>query len=247
MFEAASAPFFYRTLGHTVGVIFAEFFYTDHGVVVTTDVPIAEVCTEADGVRITAGDGRVWHVDVAVIGVGADPNVELAAAAGLQVSDGVEVDEHCATSAPHVYAAGDVVNRPEPIFGGRTRVEHWQNAQQMGIAAARAMLGRNEVFADAPWFWSDQFGLNIQVAGFPQRADRVITRGSLASDTFTAYYLHGTALVGGARGQCDERCASGSPTDRRTGHRQHRSSRRWNRATQRCCGGRRVLHELTVS
>ncbi|WP_170980944.1 NAD(P)/FAD-dependent oxidoreductase [Mycolicibacterium sp. CR10] len=193
MFEAASAPF-YRTLGHTVGVMFAE-LYTDHGVVVKTDVPIAEVCTEADGVRITASDGRGWHVDVAVIGVGADPNVELAAAAGLQVSDGVEVDEHCATSAPHVYAAGDVVNRPEPIYGGRTRVEHWQNAQQMGIAAARAMMGRDEVFADVPWFWSDQFGLNIQVAGFPQRADRVITRGNPASDAFTAYYLQGTALV----------------------------------------------------
>ena len=194
MFEAASAPF-QRTLGHTVGVMFAE-FYTKHGIVVNADVPIAEVCTEADGVRITGSDGRVWHVDVAVIGVGADPNVELAEAAGLQVSDGVEVDKHCATSAPHLYAAGDVVNRPEPIYGGRTRVEHWQNAQHMGIAAARAMMGRDEVFADVPWFWSDQFGLNIQVAGFPHRADRVITRGDLTSDAFTAYYLQGTALVG---------------------------------------------------
>ncbi|CAJ1511181.1 NAD(P)/FAD-dependent oxidoreductase [[Mycobacterium] burgundiense] len=193
MFEAAPAPF-QRTLGHTVGAMFAE-FYATCGVAVMTDVPIAELCTAAGGVRITATDGRAWDVDVAVIGVGVDPNVELAAAAGLRVADGVEVDERCTTSAPHVYAAGDVARRPDPIFGGRTRVEHWQNAQHQGIAAARAMMGSGDVMVEVPWFWSDQFGSNVQVAGSPQRADRVLTRGSLSSDAFTAYYLHGTALV----------------------------------------------------
>jgi 3-phenylpropionate/trans-cinnamate dioxygenase ferredoxin reductase subunit len=161
-----------------------------------TGVEVSGVRGHADGARVDGSDGRSWESELAVVGVGATPNVELAVAAGLRVSDGVEVDAKCATSVPHVFAAGDVARRPEPVLGGRIRVEHWQNAQNQGRVAARAMLGVRARHDEVPWFWSDQFGLNVQVAGFPHRGDSVVRRGRLDDAKLAAYYLAGSALVG---------------------------------------------------
>ncbi|BCP12343.1 pyridine nucleotide-disulfide oxidoreductase [Mycobacterium paraintracellulare] len=193
MLEAMTAPF-ERVLGKTVGAMLAT-FYAEHGVRLLTDVPVRSIVPHGHGVHITTGDGRLWDADVAVLGVGATPNIELAVAAGLPVSDGIEVDARCATPAPCVYAAGDVARRPEPICGGRIRIEHWQNAQSQGLTAARAILGLDGTAAGAPWFWSDQFGRNIQVTGFPNHADKVIAKGHPSEDRFVAFYLKGDRLV----------------------------------------------------
>lgn len=193
MLEAAHAPF-QRVLGRTVGELFGRFYATG-GIRLVTGVQVTETSVGPEGARLTAGDGRFWDADVVVVGVGVVPNTELAVDAGLRVSDGVEVDAYCTTSAPHVFAAGDVANRPGPVLGRRVRIEHWQNAQHQGTAAGRAMLGIREPFDEVPWFWSDQFGLNLQVAGFPDRADRVVVRGRLEGDRFAAFYLAGPTLV----------------------------------------------------
>src|SRR5690606_18481249 len=117
----------------------------------------AEAVVLADGTRVLA--------TVVVVGIGIVPNVELAAEAGLAIDNGIVVDAHGQTSYPDIYAAGDVANQPNTILGRRIRLESWENAQNQAIAAAKSMLGKGAPFAEIPWFWSDQFDLNIQLVG----------------------------------------------------------------------------------
>jgi 3-phenylpropionate/trans-cinnamate dioxygenase ferredoxin reductase subunit len=145
------------------------------------------------------GDGRVGALvtdrgtrvecDLAVVGVGIRPNIEIAEAAGIQVDNGILVDEAGRTSAENVFAAGDVANHRHPVFGERIRVEHWDNALKMGAAVARTMLGGSEPFDDTHWFWSDQFEHELQYVGFARRWDRLVVRGSLEARSFLAFYL----------------------------------------------------------
>jgi 3-phenylpropionate/trans-cinnamate dioxygenase ferredoxin reductase component len=145
------------------------------------------------------GDGRVGALvtdrgtrvecDLAVVGVGIRPNVEIAEAAGIQVDNGILVDEAGRTSAEDVFAAGDVANHRHPVFGQRIRVEHWDNALKMGAAVARTMLGGSEPFDDTHWFWSEQFEHELQYVGFAPRWDRLVVRGSLEARSFLAFYL----------------------------------------------------------
>lgn len=142
----------------------------------------------SDGTRVKAG--------IAVIGVGILPNSELAESAGLEVSNGIVVDELCRTSDPEIFAAGDVTNHPNPLLGRRVRLESWENAQNQGIHAARAMLERGQAYSEIPWFWSDQYDLNIQLAGLPESWDQHVIRGEIASRRFSLFYLQNGRLVG---------------------------------------------------
>jgi 3-phenylpropionate/trans-cinnamate dioxygenase ferredoxin reductase subunit len=101
----------------------------------------------------------------------------------------VLVDEFCRTSAPDVYAAGDVANHFHPLVGGHIRVEHYDNAIRHGAAAARNMLGEDVPYDEPHWFWSDQYETNLQYVGHCTRWDRLVMRGSLTQDGFTAFYL----------------------------------------------------------
>ena len=123
-----------------------------------------------------------------VAGIGIVPNSELLAAAGAAVDNGVLVDEHCRTSLPDIYAAGDVANHLHPIFG-RLRVEHWNNGYQHGRAAARAMLGGPEPYDYLHSFWSDQYEHLIEYVGFAAAWERLVFRGDPQSRTFLGFYL----------------------------------------------------------
>lgn len=149
-------------------------------------------------------DGSEVSCDVAVVGIGIEPNVALAQAAGLAVDNGIVVDEHCRTSAPDIFAAGDVTNHPNPVLGRRVRLESWENAQNQAINAAMAMLDRPQPYAEIPWFWSDQYDANIQLMGLPESWQETVVRGDPASGPFVEFYLaegrlQGAAAVNNAR------------------------------------------------
>lgn len=139
--------------------------------------------------RVTTASGRAFDCDFAVVGLGIQPNVELAADGGLVVGNGVHVDELCRTSAPGVYAAGDVAAHVHPLLGKRVRVEHWLNAIEQGAAAARSILGKGEPYEEVHWFWSDQYDLNLQYAGHHERWDELVIRGSLEERRFVGFYV----------------------------------------------------------
>lgn len=148
-----------------------------------------------DAVELT--DGHRVDCDLVVLGVGVLPNVELAQAAGLAVDNGIVVDAFGRTSAPRVLAAGDVACMAlAPGGPARVRLESIQAANDGARAAASVVVGREQPNTAVPWFWSDQFDLKFQMAGLPMHGDEVVTRGDIASDKFTLFYLRGGMLVG---------------------------------------------------
>lgn len=118
------------------------------------------------------------EVDLVVAGIGMLPNDELAQAAGLECASGIIVDGSCFTSDPAILAAGDVAVSPNSWLGKTCRLESWQNAQEQGIAAALSAMGREVLHDPIPWFWSDQYGINVQIQGVTTDADQIVTRGS---------------------------------------------------------------------
>lgn len=176
-----------RVLGPEVGAVLAG-IHRDKGVELLLDDTVAAF-EGADRVqRVRTRKGRVLECDFVVAGIGIVPDAELLAAAGAAVDNGVLVDEHCQTSLPDVYAAGDVANQLHPIFG-RLRVEHWNNGDRQGRAAARAMLGGTEPYDYLHSFWSDQYEHVIEYIGFAAAWDRLVFRGDPASRKFLGFYM----------------------------------------------------------
>ncbi|HEX9823956.1 MAG TPA: FAD-dependent oxidoreductase [Actinomycetota bacterium] len=176
-----------RALGEEMGSIYAR-IHRDHGVDLRLGEGVEKVESTADLARVTTTTGATIEGDAVVVGIGIVPNTGLAEEAGLDVDNGILVDAACGTSADGVYAAGDVANHDHPLFG-RIRVEHFDNALKMGAAAARGMLGGEEPFDDPHWFWSDQYDVNLQYAGFAATWDDVVIRGSVDALDFVAFYL----------------------------------------------------------
>lgn len=144
-----------------------------------------------DRLEVLLADGSALACDTIVLGVGLVPNDELAREAGLDCDGGVRVDAQCRTSDPDILAAGDVAVAPSPWAGRSLRLESWQNAQEQGMAAARSALGQAVDYQPLPWFWSDQYGMNLQIYGMPTPAHRVLQRGDPASGSFVLCYLAG--------------------------------------------------------
>jgi 3-phenylpropionate/trans-cinnamate dioxygenase ferredoxin reductase component len=144
----------------------------------------------ADGRSVVyLADGGALSCDAIVLGIGLVPNDELARDAGLACDGGVLVDTRCRTSDPDILAAGDVAVVLNPWAGRRLRLESWQNAQDQGIAAARSALDLDVDYQPLPWFWSDQYGMNLQIFGVPMPTHRVVRRGDPVSDSFVLFYL----------------------------------------------------------
>jgi 3-phenylpropionate/trans-cinnamate dioxygenase ferredoxin reductase component len=183
----------HRALGPDLGEVVTD-IHRDAGVDVRTGQAVTGVTPRpGGGIRIATSGGPV-DADVLVVGVGTVPNQELAADAGLPVDGGILVDEHFATTAPGVWAAGDVAVQYLPDHGRRVRVEHHDTALRHGRAAARNMLGRPEPFSDVHWFWSDQFEHTISSAGLPDVTGPLIIRGSFEERSFSAFTLDGDRL-----------------------------------------------------
>jgi 3-phenylpropionate/trans-cinnamate dioxygenase ferredoxin reductase component len=185
-----------RVLGAEVGAVYRD-IHLDHGVqmLLGTGVEAFEGGTAVE--RVRTSDGRELECDFVVVGVGVQPRAGLAAEAGLAVENGILVDEHLQTSAPGVFAAGDVANAHHPFYGERIRVEHWANALHQGPVAARAMLGEPDVYDRLPYFFSDQYDVGMEYAGFARSWDRVVFRGDPATREFIAFWLTGDRVVAG--------------------------------------------------
>jgi 3-phenylpropionate/trans-cinnamate dioxygenase ferredoxin reductase subunit len=184
--EFAETPL-QRVLGTELGRVL-EGLHRDHGVeMIFRD---AAERFEGDGrfEVLHTKEGRAIEGDFAVVGVGVEPVTEVVRGTDIAVDNGILVDPALQTNVPGVFAAGDVARHDHPVFG-RIRVEHFDNAMKMGQAAAHNMLGRNEVFDDPHWFWSDQYDVNIQMAGFAAEWDDMVVRGSLEERRFAAFLL----------------------------------------------------------
>lgn len=183
----------YRILGPDIGRAI-EGMHRDHGVTMHFNEAVASF--EGDGrleAVLTSG-GRRLEADVAVVGIGTEPSVELMGGTGLDQGGGIPVGPALETSIPGVFAVGDVASHDHPVFG-RLRVEHYDNAIKMGEAVAASMLGGSEPFADPHWFWSDQYDTQIQMAGFAPTWGRMVVRGSIEDRTFCAFLLDDEGVV----------------------------------------------------
>jgi NADPH-dependent 2,4-dienoyl-CoA reductase/sulfur reductase-like enzyme len=181
-------------LGPELGPVFAE-LHRAHGV----EFRFGETAVEfRPGMVITSGGAEI-PADVLVVGIGAAPNDDLAAQAGLETGNGVLTDEALRTSDPDIFAAGDVANSFNPLLGRRVRVEHWANALNGGPAAARSMLGQPVRYDQVPYFYSDQYDLGMECAGLPSpgRYDQVLYRGDPATREFIAFWLSSGAVIAG--------------------------------------------------
>jgi 3-phenylpropionate/trans-cinnamate dioxygenase ferredoxin reductase subunit len=132
-----------------------------------------------------------------VLGVGAAPRLELAQAAGLRVEDGVLTDDRLRTSVPNIYAAGDIARAQHPILGESVRVEHWGTALEQGPAAARNMLGQDLPYEKIPYFFSDQYDVGMEYAGYAMTYDRVVFRGDPSTFEFLAFWMRGDRVAAG--------------------------------------------------
>jgi NADPH-dependent 2,4-dienoyl-CoA reductase/sulfur reductase-like enzyme len=189
-----------RAVGPIVGDACGR-LHRDHGVDLRCGVAVAGFEGGAHVERVRLADGSTIEADVVVVGVGVVPETRWLEHSGLALDDGVVCDETC-LAAPGIVAAGDVARWPNPLFDGeRMRVEHWTNATEQGVAAARRLLVHDaaaaEAFAPVPFVWSDQYDVKIQVVGSIRGEDEVaVVDGSLAEHRFVALYGRGGRLVG---------------------------------------------------
>ena len=176
-----------RVLGEEVGAVLAE-IHRDKGAELLLEDGVAAFEGVRRVERVRTRKGRLLACDFVVAGIGVTPNTELLAAAGVEVNNGILVDEQCRTSLPDVYAAGDVTNHHHPIFG-RLRVEHWNNAYRQGLAAARSMVGGDQPYDYLHSFWSNQYEHTIEYVGFATAWDRIVFNGRPQGRRFLAFYL----------------------------------------------------------
>ncbi|MDX2937788.1 NAD(P)/FAD-dependent oxidoreductase [Streptomyces ipomoeae] len=206
--EAREQPM-QRVLGPELGSWFAD-VHRAHGVEVRTGAHIVEMTGRAGEWWILLADGSEVTTPVVLAGVGMAPATELAERAGCAVADGVVVDEYCRTSVPGVFAAGDMAVHPDAFLGTTVRIEHWQHAQRHGASAARNMLGLDRAHSELPWFWSEQYDVNLQMIGYPAPAAATVDRGSTEARSFVRFsvvdgVLHGAVGVNRARDIRDTR------------------------------------------
>lgn len=174
---------------------FYHALHTDAGVEISTGATAQRFAGTERVDRVVCANGTEVPSDLVVVGVGVVPNVELAQSAGLTCENGILVDEHCATSAPDIYAAGDCTNHPNPILERRLRLESVPNAMEQSRVAAANLMGQDQVYASVPWFWSDQYDLKLQMVGFSTDGDSHVVRGDPGARQFVMFHLKDGVLA----------------------------------------------------
>ena len=176
-----------RVLGLEIGTVFRN-LHMDNGVQLRSGTGVRELRGTGQVEHVVLDDGTIEPADLVVVGVGVTPRVHLAEAAGLKIDDGVAVDEHLRSSAPTVFAAGDVASAWHPRYRRPVRVEHWANALNQGLTAGANAAGRTEAYTRLPYFFSDQYDLGMEYVGYGGPDDTVVVRGDLAEREFIAFW-----------------------------------------------------------
>jgi 3-phenylpropionate/trans-cinnamate dioxygenase ferredoxin reductase subunit len=195
--ETAALPL-QRVLGDRLAAVFAE-LHRRHGVVLHFGARTRELRGTGRVSQVVLDDGTVLDADVVLIAVGAAPETGLAERAGLRVDNGILVDRRLRTDDPDIFAAGDVASVAHPLLGARVRVEHWSNARDSGPAAARAMLGQDVSYDRIPYFFTDQYDLGMEYAGWipPGTSTELVIRGDLDRHEFVAFWTVGDRVAAG--------------------------------------------------
>lgn len=187
--ERAAVPLM-SALGAEAGSVFAE-LHRDHGVNLRMETEVAEIRTRggvATGVQLV--DGSRIAADAVLVAAGAQPNIELAEAAGLETDGGgVQLNAALCSSDSDIYAVGDIAAAWHPIFDTRIRTEHWANALKQPVTAAAGMLGRAATYDELPYFFTDQYDLGMEYVGFAPHYRRVVFRGDVGTREFVAFWL----------------------------------------------------------
>jgi NADPH-dependent 2,4-dienoyl-CoA reductase/sulfur reductase-like enzyme len=173
---------------------FFQDYCTKRGVTFHTDELVAEIRGEGRASAVVTRSGKEVPCDFVCIGVGIVPNAELAEQAGLKVGNGIVVNEYLPSSHPDIYAAGDVANYLDPVFGKRRRVEHWGHAEYSGQLAGQNMAGARNPYDLLTYVWSDIFDLHLEFAGDETEYDRVLSRGGVGNRSFTVLFLKQNVL-----------------------------------------------------
>jgi 3-phenylpropionate/trans-cinnamate dioxygenase ferredoxin reductase component len=186
-----------RIFGTEVGSFYRD-VHLEHGVEMLLGRGVEAFEGDRGVARVRLSDGAHVECDFAVVGVGVVPRSELARDAGLSVDNGIVVDEQLLTSAPNIYAAGDVANAWHPFHERRIRVEHWANALNQGPVAARSMLGEDVSYERIPYFFSDQYDVGMEYSGYAENWDEVVLRGDpAAGEGFVAFWLRDGHVLAG--------------------------------------------------
>lgn len=176
-----------KVLGHEVATVLAS-IQQEHGVHLVTNDHVTGFEGRDRVERVLTANGLRLDCDLVVVGIGIQPNVDALSGSGVALDNGVLVNAQCQTNVPDIYAAGDVANVLHPLFG-RVRVEHFNNAEKQGRAAARALLGSPAAYEYIYSFWSDQYEHKVEYVGHTRKWDRLVVRGSDENRTFLAFYL----------------------------------------------------------
>jgi 3-phenylpropionate/trans-cinnamate dioxygenase ferredoxin reductase component len=196
--EMAEQPLL-AVVGPKLGASFAD-LHREHGVDLRTGVTIAAIEPAADSHKVGAvrlGDGTSVPADVVLVGIGAIPNTDLAATAGLELDNGVVVDAQGRSSDPDIFAVGDIANAETPALGQRIRVEHWANALDRPPTVAKGVLGKPGDFDKLPFFYSDQYDLGLEYSGLGGREDDIVIRGDLDGREYIAFWLDADRVTAG--------------------------------------------------
>jgi 3-phenylpropionate/trans-cinnamate dioxygenase ferredoxin reductase subunit len=185
-----------RVFGSEVGSFYRD-VHAQHGVELLLGDGVESFVGDGSVKAVKTSSGKTVDCDFAVVGIGVAPRVDLARQAGVEVDDGIVVDQRLASSVPNVFAAGDVAGAWHPFFQQRIRVEHWANALNQGPAAARSMLGDETSYDRLPYFFSDQYDVGMEYSGHARDWDRVVIRGDRDSGEFIAFWLHERRVVAG--------------------------------------------------
>ena len=188
-----------RILQRVTAPVMSDFYrrvHREEGVIIDENEMASSITATDDNLVVNTKSENAYPADIVIIGIGVIPNTELADGAGLEVGNGIVVNEFCQTNDPDIYAIGDVTWHYNPIYDTHLRLESVPNATEQGKTAALHINGTEKAYNSLPWFWSDQFDLKLQIAGLSQGYDDIVIRGdNEGSRSFAAFYFKGDRLL----------------------------------------------------